>query len=444
MSSLPPIVHPILILFLFLCVLCGGGMADSPPDISQLSIHSVTLTPEIYEPGDRGTVELTIQNRGDSSVQLEAISMTENGVRVISSSYTLASSIGVGESRSYRFSIIAPMQPGIYYPYISVNTVNIGFLKYSVPIRVDSTKPFITIAKDPSPLIANREATIQIQVANSRPDIIRNVQVIPLIQGEPAAKIMEIIPNQYFIGTLEAGEMRLVEFCITPTIETDLTSMLSYQTGDNKHESEIIFPILLSADKKQADMALSSVSFSTQHGVQQVTGDITNIGLETAYSVIATISEGANPVFPYKDYVLGTLNPDDFANFQLTFELQEHASTAAIIVLFKDGDGNQHLISLPIELGGSVSDMPYITSSLDGDSGGPAPHEGAIQDPSPPYLHIVFIILVIGGGYLYYKKQTDRNRGKMGRKEIRLMKEIESYDVPTTDDPGDPDVSYKR
>jgi hypothetical protein len=56
----------------------------------------------------------------------------------------------------------------------------------------------------------------------------------------------------------------------------------------------------------------------------------------------------------------------------------------------------------------------------------------------------VFIILVIGGGYLYYKKQTDRNRGKMGRKEIRLMKEIESYDVPTTDDPGDPDVSYKR
>ena len=412
------------ILFLLLCALCGGEMVASPPDISQISISSIVLTPEVYEPGDRGTVELTIENRGNSRVELETITMTEDGVRVISSPYTLASPIGIGDSRTYLFNIIAPMEPGVYYPYISVNTVNVGFLNYPVPIRVNSIKPFITITQAPSSLIANREATMQIQVANSRPDSIRNVQIIPLIQGQPAAKIMEIIPNQYFMGTLETGEVRSVKFSITPTIETDLSFILSYQTGKNRHESEVIFPIQFSADKKQANMALSSVSFSTLNGVQQVTGDITNIGLETAYSVTATLSEGVNPVFPYKDYVLGTLGPDDFANFELTFEQRERTNTATIIVTFKDGDGNQYITSLPIELGGSVHDMPYIASSLGSDGGGPASMVGSsshardgavVQAPSnsQPYLHIAIIILLLGGGaYLFYhRKQTGKNRG---------------------------------
>ena len=438
MSSPSPHSFCIPILLLLLCALCGVGIAESS-DISQISITSITLTPEIYAPGDKGTVELTIQNKGDSSVQLEVVSMTGNEVRVTSLSHTLASYIGIRESRSYSFDIIAPMEPGIYYPYISVNTVNAGFAKYSVPIRVDSTKPFITIAQSPSSLIANRETTMQIQVANSRPDTIRNVQVIPSIQGEPAVKTMEIIPNQYFIGTLETGEVRAVLFSITPTIETDLTFTLSYQTGDNVHESEITFPILFSADKKQAEMALSSVSFSTINGVQQVTGDITNIGLETAYSVTATISGAANPVFPYKDYVLGTLDPDDFANFQLTFELREQASTATIIVTFKDGDANQHITALPIELGGHVYDM---SSSFGNDGGGPAPlggsrlsggNEGVTQIPadSLSYLAVAIIILIIGGGvYLFYQREKAHKKGKrMERKDENLMKEIESYEA---------------
>ena len=439
MRSISPYRLSIPILILLLCALYGVGVAE-PSDLSQISITSVALTPEIYKPGDKGTVELTIQNKGDRNVQLGAVSMTEDGFLVTSSSHTLASSVGIGESRSYSFDIIAPMEPGIYYPYISINTVNAGFLKYTVPIRVDATKPFIAIAQAPSSFTANREANMQIQVANSRSDTIRNVQIIPSIQGESAEKIMEIIPNQYFIGTLETGEMRSVMFSITPSIEADLTFTLFYQTGDNRHESEIIFPILFSADKKQADMALSSVSFSTLNGVQQVTGDITNIGLETAYSVTATISGGANPVFPYKDYVLGTLDPDDFANFQLTFELQEHTNSAIIIVTSKDRDGNQHITSLPIELGGPVSNMPYIPSSFESDGNDQSSmerygsNEAFVQEPtsSPSYLGAAIIILVIAGGaYLLYHRKQAGKKGRKGRRDENLMKEIESYDAET-------------
>ena len=423
MSFFPPSTLPISILFLLLCALCGGGLAQSPPDISQISISSVTLTPEVYEPGDRGTVELTIENKGNASVQLESVTMIGNGVSVISPSYTVVSPIGIGASQTYLFDIIAPMKPGVYYPYISVNSARSGFFKYPVPIRVDSTKPFIAIAQAPSSLIANRKATMEVQVANSRPDIIRNVQVIPSIQGKPATQIMEIIPDQYFIGTLETGEMKPIEFSITPTNETDLTFTLSYQTGNNIHESEIVFPILFSADKKQADMALSSVSFSTLNGVQQVTGDITNIGLETAYSVTATISGDADPVFPYKDYVLGTLDPDDFANFQLTFEPQKGTSTAIIVVIFKDGDGNHYTTFLPIELGGPG---PMGGSSSSARNGVVA------EDPtsSPPYLALAIIILVIGGGaYLFYQRRKGKKMGRKGRKDANLMKEIESYEA---------------
>jgi hypothetical protein len=396
--------------------------------------------------------------------------MTGSGVQVITPSYTIVSPIGSGDSRNYLFDIIAPIEPGVYYPYISVNSVYSGFFKYPVSIRVDSKKPFIAISQAPPSLTKNRETSLQIQVANSRPDTIRNVQVIPSIQGKPAAEIMEIIPDKYFIGTLEMGEARSVDFSLTPTIETDLHFILSYQNGDNTHESEIIFPMQFSVNKRQADMALSSVSFSTVNGVQQVTGDITNIGLETAYSVTATI-EGANPVFPYKDYVLGTLGPDDFANFELTFEPQEGTNTAIIIVTFKDGDGNQYSTSLPIELGGPVSTMPYIASSSGSSgggggqsmqfrsaggsrntvmvAGGPGPMGGSsgsrtteeTPSNSPPHLYIAILILVIGGGavYLYHRKQSPKKGkkiGRKGRKDISLMKEIESYDAePSADDP---------
>ena len=481
MSLLPSHSSIIPILFLFLSLLCGVVMADSAPDISQISITSVTITPEVYEPGDRGTIEITIQNKGNSSVELESVTMAGDEIRIISPSYTLVSPIGSSESRSYLFDFIVPMKPGVYYPYISINSARAGFLKYPVSIRVDATKPLITISQLPSSFTLNREATIQIQIANSRPDIIRNVKIIPFIQGKPASEIIETIPNQYFVGTLQTEEVRTVDFIITPTIEADITFILYYQTGDNVHESEVTLPITFSVDKKKADMTLSSLSFSTINGAQQVTGDITNIGLEAAYSVTVTISEGAAPTFPYKDYVLGTLNPDDFANFQLTFEPLENSNIASIIVTFKDIDGNQYVKSLPIELNGPVSGASYITTSQsNGGSGGSGMRAGGggsgmrvgggggrggtvvavgpgsmgrssggseeVLPPSEslPYALIAIVILIVAGGayYLHHRKQGSKAKkgGKKARKDINLMKEIDSYDADAKADETEGDA----
>ena len=472
----PPHSSILLILFFLFVLLCGTGTAEPVSDISQISISSVTLTPEVYAPGDRGTVELTILNRGNTSIQLAAVTMTGAELKILSPSYTLVSPIGGGDTRTYFFDFIVPMEPGIYYPYISVNSARSGFFKYPVPIRVDATKPLITLSQIPSSFTSGRETAVEIQVANSRPDTIRNVQIIPLIHGEPAAEAIEIIPNQYFIGTLPSRETKTVNFTLTSTIEADLTFALHYQTGDNKHESEVTLPIRFSVNKKQADMALSSISFSTQSGVQQITGDITNVGLETAYSVTATIGEGANPVFPYRDYVLGTLNPDDFANFQLTFEPIGIRDTVTLIITFKDRDGNEYMQSFPFEQNGSASafDGTLITSSSSSGGGGmrmnvgggsmggggvrmttgggggggtrtfvgPAPMQGpgsaetVAPSDSLPLLPIAIVLLAIIGGAYYIRrnKQTNKQSKKMSRKgwkDLKLMKEIESYDQET-------------
>jgi hypothetical protein len=277
---------------------------------------------------------------------------------------------------------------------------------------------------------------------------------------------MEIIPNQYFIGTLPSRETKIVDFTFTPLIEADLSFVLYYQTGDNKHQSEVTLPLHFSSDKKQADMALSSVSFSTLNGVEQITGDITNIGLEAAYSVTVTVGEGVNPVFPYKDYVLGTLNADDFASFQLTFEPIETSSAGTLILTFKDKDGNSYIQSFSVELNQPTNDATFIASSpgsfsegrammgmnrgggvrmTTGGGGGRGPNvmvgSGPIQRPgsvatetpsdSPPLLLIAVILLfLIGGAYsIRHKKQTGKKMGKKGWKDLKLMKEIESYDA---------------
>ena len=49
-----------------------------------------------------------------------------------------------------------------------------------------------------------------------------------------------------------------------------------------------------------------------------MTGDVYNAGLEVANSVLLTTG-GGQPVNPYRNYVVGSLQPDDFSSFELTF-----------------------------------------------------------------------------------------------------------------------------
>jgi len=80
----------------------------------------------------------------------------------------------------------------------------------------------------------------------------------------------------------------------------------------------------------------------TEGGHYKVTGDVTNAGLEDAKSVLVTSGSPAVPVDPFRVYVVGSLEPDDFSGFEVTFTAED-ADFVPLLIYYKDDDGYNRL-----------------------------------------------------------------------------------------------------
>jgi hypothetical protein len=84
-------------------------------------------------------------------------------------------------------------------------------------------------------------------------------------------------------------------------------------------------------------------------GRYQLTGEVSNAGLEAANAVTVTVGGNATPVDPYRSYVVGSLEPDDFASFELSFTA-EAPGEIPLLIEFKDSDGRITTTEIPFRL----------------------------------------------------------------------------------------------
>lgn len=368
-----------------LTVILGGFMvssvyAEDPTETTraQISVMNVTLNPSSFEPYDTGTLTCTIKNSGLNSVPIDRVTIYDKDIILTSREYDTTSWIGPGESRTYTFSIQARCGEGIYYPVISVNSWEGGSIRYPVRLKVDSTIPVISIDKKPDTYTADKKITIGVSVSNPRENEIKNVHLTPSGDG------IDISPTDTFAGTLQSGETHKASFDITPTIPTNVTFILSYSNGENTHKADRVLPISFNYDKKQADPYVSNVILKQDDFGYHITGDVTNAGMENAVSVIVTTTGNAYPVYPYKEYVVGTLKPDDFSSFELTFNT-DGSSVIPIEVRYKDADGNQYNRSTDLDLTHSLKDNEDSSLNF--------------------YLIMVIAVIGLGGGLYRYRKK---------------------------------------
>ncbi len=151
----------------------------------------------------------------------------------------------------------------------------------------------------------------------------------------------------------------------------------------NNHANSLILPLNFGESKTEANPVLTNLVVEYENGHYVLTGDVYNAGLEVANSVVLTTRGEAVPIDPYRNYVVGSLEPDDFSSFELTF-MADNVTEVPLAIEYRDIDGN------PYEKVSMVSIPPRSTRNEQG------------SGIALPVIGIIVISGAVIGGAIWY------------------------------------------
>ncbi|MFA5332183.1 MAG: CARDB domain-containing protein [Methanoregula sp.] len=387
------LVHTTGLFFILLvgfAFLCGAAWAYATPEsivaTGNVYVSNVTYDPGAFFSGDSGTVTYTVTNgNANTSVVVNHATYTDSKIQLTSGTYDTSSNLGPLQSRTYTFSIATTANEGDYYPTFSLDFRDGSSLYYRGLVKIDDTPLVMSIQDKPDAFTQGKKDTISVQIANPRENSVKNV--IFKVSGNDVT----LTPDETYIGTLAAGESKLINFTAMPDSPTTLSMNVTYDNGDNPHEVDLSLPVDFTRDKQQANPVMSNVVTTFTGGVYHVAGDVTNAGLLTANGVTVTSLAPAVAEDPYRTYVIGALKPDDFGSYELTFTAPEGTTSIPLQTSYKDKDGN--VISSVQQVG-----LSGVVKSKNPDDG-------------PGMLPIIVVIIIIAagaGGYFYMKKRKNQ------------------------------------
>lgn len=411
---------------LILCsLLIGIAAADdeSYTAAAQVSVTDVTITPDVLMKGDTATVSVTVKNTGDDSVAISRATLTGTGIVVLNSqTYDAVGDIGSGTTKTFTFTIKASGSDGFYYPTFSLDFRDAGSLRYAVPVQVQNDEVEISVQDKPEVFTAGKKETVTILIGNPRENAVSGVTVTPSGDG------IESTQSSYFIGNLSSDSSKEVTFDIAASRSTDLVLNVTYRNGINTHTSTLTVPIEVGTSLTDPIMVVNNLELSSSGGAYDLTGDISNAGIDDAKSVIVTVGSPATATDPYPSYVIGSLDSDDFSSFEVTFNGQGLTSVP-ILVEYKDEDGNDYTTTYTYEMssgmttssdGSSVSAVSGSSSSGPGGAAGGGGPGGmgmlgfGSSGHSLPLTQIGIIIVVLIVGVVAWRK------GYLGRARTAL------------------------
>jgi LPXTG-motif cell wall-anchored protein len=356
-------------------------------EAGKVYVSGVSLEPGTLFSGDTCTITYSVTNgnQNDSVAVNHAIFDGSKDVSLTSDNYVTNMNIGPLQTRPFIFQVTSDKADGSYFPRFSLSFRDADSLYYSTQVKIDNTPLILTVLDKPDTFTQDKKETIQLQVANPRQNDVKNVVV--KVSGDGIAAT----PSEKYIGKLAAGTAANLSVAVTPSSETSMKLLVTYDNGDNHHSIEKTLPVTFGLDKKKAAPQLSNIKVTLENGVYHVTGDITNAGLTTANGVTVAAASPAVPEDPYQSYIIGALKPDDFGSFEVTFRA-DGLSSIPLQISYKDADGNivttQKLVSL--------SNAATSSASSTGNNPLLVPAIGLI------------VVILAAGGYVYYKRKNTK------------------------------------
>ncbi|WP_406660742.1 hypothetical protein V7O66_12995 [Methanolobus sp. ZRKC3] len=342
-----------ILMVALLILVTSSSFAHADTEIRPTVSLSYDVEPEVFMPGDTGTITVTISNMATGEIYVEeddetldmnayiaSASLDGNGViKILDRSYTDVGLMGPGDSLELTFNIKASNNASDSVHFLDLAIVggsNMYDLNYRIPVKIDDRNLKVIVSDVPSNLM-KEIATIGVEVVNRRPNEVTSVIV------SPSGNNMEFSPSEFFIGSITEGNKSTAAFTLN-TIDCDpgkgdIEFTVSYFNGDNLHSTEKVVKNVNIID--QSPLIFTSIETERAGNKYSISGDLNNFGVTDAKNVIVSIqgSDNITPVQPFASYFIGTLEADDFSSFDLSAKvLSDDISSIPVIIEFRNTD----------------------------------------------------------------------------------------------------------
>jgi hypothetical protein len=379
-------------------------MASEPSVI----ISEYKVTPSVLLPGEQGIVSVTVKNTAekasfsqsytsgtagsnsqttttvDINAPIDSVTMVGNGIEVVGGAYNRVGALGPGQSIPLTFLIMAPDQPGVYFPEVWVRVSEATSLKFPIPVNVNSEvqiqkRPQITVEKQmPASVIPGKDFNATVVLANDGQLSASNIQIIV---NSSSPSITSKTPGTYHIEKLGPGEQKTLNMEFSSDKKSiqginPINLVIDYQNPDGTFQRQV--ETLGVRVRGQAQLDISQI---TTDPARINKGDqftlfirIENTGTDDAKSVDATIDM---PLSGTKEAFVGKIEPNNDA--------------PAPFNLLADRSG----------------DIPYTLTIQYEDDYGPRQeqqllHLNVYNKDSTPLIIGAIILIILAGGFAYW------------------------------------------
>ncbi|MGP8319418.1 MAG: hypothetical protein ACT6FD_01295 [Methanosarcinaceae archaeon] len=351
-----------VLLLLAIFAIPASGDTDVRPTVAL----NYQVEPAVLMPGDSGTVTISLNNMATGEIYVREdektfdmnayiLSATLGGnpnIDILDSVYTNIGLIGPGDTLQLTFNIKAKegIQNSVHFlNFELVGGSDMYDLNYKIPVKVDDRDLKLIVSNLPSTVI-NEIATITLDIVNIRANDVTSVIAKPVGDG------VVFTPSEVFVGTITAGNKSTATFTLDTMASSqgvkNVSFSASYFNGDNLHQSAGVSTTTNVVEK--SSLLLTAIEIKDIGTKCTITGDINNVGTTDAKNVMLSIVEcdDIEPVQPYANYFIGTLEADDFSSFELSARVSSgNITSVPVVIEFRNTDNAYISITESIDLG---------------------------------------------------------------------------------------------
>jgi len=319
--------------------------------VNSVYVSSVTLDPEVFYPGETGTVTVHLNNSGTMTVTLGSPMIYDPNIEVHNAdSFTAKSRIGGGDNVDYTFQVSVNASAGknTFFPIFSVNPDVGNAVHASFPLKTDSGDLEASVSGQPDTFTRDNSGQVNLTLINPRDAAIQNIHISATGTG------LAVNPSDSYVSNLGALNSTTLIFSVTPSQDSNLFFNISFTSSGTVHNTDVMIPVTLGVDKTAAVPVVNNPSLSTKGSYYDLTADISNAGVSDAKGVIVTVSSPAKPTGTYPEYAVGTLSADDASSFEVTFTSND-LSNVPLEITWKDASGNNYNTTKVLDLSSSGS-----------------------------------------------------------------------------------------